>query len=44
MTEQGRKYLSDTLLAIGLIEDFATDILTYSDYPNDLKTQSAVER
>jgi uncharacterized protein with HEPN domain len=44
MTEQGRKYLSDILLAIGLIEAFTSDILTYSDYANDLKTQSAVER
>ena len=44
MTEKGQKYLSDIFQAIVLIEDFTKSISSYSDYVNDLKTQSAVER
>ncbi|MGM0566064.1 MAG: HepT-like ribonuclease domain-containing protein [Bacteroidota bacterium] len=44
MTDQGRKYLSDILYSIGLIEDFLSTISNYNDYVADLKTQSAVER
>ncbi len=44
MTDQGRKYLSDILLAIELIESFTNEISSYNLYSNDLKTQSAVER
>ena len=44
MTDQGRKYLSDILLSIELIESFTNEISSYNLYSNDLKTQSAVER
>ncbi len=44
MTEQGKKYLSDILRAIELIEDFTASTATFNDYSADLKTQSAVER
>ena len=44
MTDQGKKYLSDILQAIDLIESFTSDISEYNDYVADLKTQSAVER
>ena len=44
MTEQGKKYLSDILRAIELIEQFTTTTTNYTDYSTDLKTQSAVER
>jgi uncharacterized protein with HEPN domain len=44
MTDQGRKYLSDILLAIELIESFTSVISAYSEYKDDFKTQSAVER
>lgn len=44
MTEKGLKYLSDILQAIDLIKDFTRSLSNYSDYLNDLKTQSAVER
>jgi uncharacterized protein with HEPN domain len=44
MTEQGKKYLSDVLMAIELIEQFTSTTLNFNDYSNDLKTQSAVER
>jgi uncharacterized protein with HEPN domain len=44
MTEKGLKYLSDIFQAIVLIEDFTKSITSYTDYVNDLKTQSAVER
>jgi uncharacterized protein with HEPN domain len=44
MTEKELKYLSDILQAIDLIFDFTKSISSYSDYVNDLKTQSAVER
>ena len=44
MTEKGKKYLSDILMAIDLIEQFTSDISGFSSYDSDLKTQSAVER
>jgi uncharacterized protein with HEPN domain len=44
MTERSKKYLSDILLAIDLIEDFFDEIKTYMEYQMDLKTKSAIER
>ena len=44
MMDQGKKYLSDILHTITLIKDFILPIKDYSDYAQDLKTQSAVER
>ncbi len=44
MTEKGLKYLDDIIRAIELIEDFTSNISSFSDYTKDLKTQSAVER
>lgn len=44
MTEQGKKYLSDILRAIELIEQFTNTTTNFEDYSTDLKTQSAVER
>ncbi len=44
MTGKSQKYLSDILHSIELIEEFTKSITTFSQYENDLKTQSAVER
>jgi len=44
MMEQDKKYLSDILQAIDLIESFTSDIKDFNHYLSDLKTQSAVER
>jgi uncharacterized protein with HEPN domain len=44
MTEQAKKYLADIIQAITLINEFTADVLNYSEYVADLKTQSAVER
>ena len=44
MTEKGLKYLDDIIHAIELIEDFTSNISSFTDYIKDLKTQSAVER
>lgn len=44
MTEKGKKYLSDIVRAIELIESFVIDINSFDDYQKDHKTQSAVER
>jgi uncharacterized protein with HEPN domain len=44
MTDQGKKYLTDIMHAIDLIESFTSDISGYDKYIADLKTQSAVER
>ncbi len=44
MTEKAKKYLSDILQAIELIEEFTGGIANFSDYQADRKTQSAVER
>ncbi len=44
MMEKSKKYLSDILIAIDLIEQFTMEINDFNDYQKDLKTQSAVER
>ncbi len=44
MTDQSKKYLSDILRAIELIEQFTITTANFEDYSSDLKTQSAVER
>lgn len=44
MTEQGKKFLSDILQAIVLIESFTVGIKDFDIFLSDLKTQSAVER
>lgn len=44
MTEKSKKYLSDVLMAIDLINEFTIDITDFNLYDNDRKTQSAVER
>ena len=44
MTEQGKKYLSDVLYAVELIEQFTNHINSFAEYQADIKTQSAVER
>lgn len=44
MTEQGKKYLSDILRSIELLEQFTEPTTSYAEYSTDLKTQSAVER
>ena len=44
MTDQGKKYLSDILRALELIDEFTGSVIRYDDYLADLKTQSAVER
>jgi uncharacterized protein with HEPN domain len=42
--EKSKKYLSDILMAIDLIEKFTVDTTDFNIHQNDLKTQSAVER
>ena len=44
MTDKGKKYLTDVLMAIELVEEFTVGINDYNSYDSDLKTQSAVER
>ena len=44
MTEEGKKYLADVLMAIALIEDFTQETVSFVAYQSDRKTQSAVER
>ena len=44
MTEKSKKYLSDILMAIELIEEFTLGISDFNIYDKDRKTQSAVER
>ena len=44
MTEKEKKYLSDILMAINLIELFTAETDSFDQYNSDLKTQSAVER
>lgn len=44
MTDQDKKFLSDILPAIELIESFTSEIKDFDHYLSDLKTQSAVER
>lgn len=42
--EKSKKYLSDILMAIELIEEFTVGIYDFNLYDKDRKTQSAVER
>jgi uncharacterized protein with HEPN domain len=44
MMDRVSKYLFDIQASILLIEEFLSDIETFFDYQNNLKTQSAVER
>jgi len=44
MTDQGKKFLSDILSAIKLIEEFTINVNSFDEYNEDRKTQSAVER
>lgn len=44
MTEKAKKYLSDILQAVELIESFTEDLDSFESYQQDLKTKSAVER
>ncbi len=44
MTERSKKYISDIRLALDLIEEFMVGIDRFTDYEQDRKTQSAVER
>ena len=44
MNERAKKYLSDIISAIDLINDFMTEIDDFNKYDTDLKTQSAIER
>ena len=44
MTEQSKKYLSDIIRAIELIELFSESTVSFQEYLLDLKTQSAIER
>lgn len=44
MMEKERKYVSDILLAISLIEQFTEEVYNFDSYCQDIKTQSAVER
>jgi uncharacterized protein with HEPN domain len=44
MTEKEKKYLSDIIQSIQLIESFTQELSLFSDYVIDLKTKSAVER
>jgi uncharacterized protein with HEPN domain len=44
MTERSKKYLSDILIAIDLIEEFMAGISDYTGYQEDKKTKSAIER
>lgn len=42
--EKSKKYVSDILMAIELIEEFTFGITDFAAYDKDRKTQSAVER
>ena len=44
MTDKAKKYLSDSLQAINLIQEFIRDTPDFVSYQTDLKTKSAVER
>jgi uncharacterized protein with HEPN domain len=44
MTDQDKKFLSDILHAVELIESFISDTRDFESYLSDLKTQSAIER
>ncbi len=44
MTEKEKKFLSDILNSIELIESFTQDLKSFAVYEKDLKTKGAVER
>ena len=44
MTEKEKKYLSDIINSIELIENFTKDLKSFTEYVKDLKTKGAVER
>lgn len=44
MTEKEKKFLSDIINSIELIESFTNDLRSFTDYEKDLKTKGAVER
>ena len=44
MTDEAKKYLSDIIRAIELIEIFMDGVDDFDEYVDDLKTKSAVER
>lgn len=44
MTDRERKYLSDILSSIELINSFMNGINSFETYCNDYKTKSAIER
>ncbi|MBX2899015.1 MAG: DUF86 domain-containing protein [Cyclobacteriaceae bacterium] len=44
MTEKEKKFLSDIVNSIDLIESFTKDLKSFKDYQKDLKTKGAVER
>ncbi|WP_353168476.1 HepT-like ribonuclease domain-containing protein [Flavobacterium sp.] len=44
MQHNSNKYLYDILNAIELIDQFLQNCIDFTDYVNDLKTKSAVER
>ena len=44
IVDKSKKYLSDILIAIDLIEQLTVDTADFDVYQKDLKTQSAVER
>jgi uncharacterized protein with HEPN domain len=44
MTEKEKKFLSDIINSIELIDSFIKEIKSFADYQKDLKTKGAVER
>ena len=44
MTERQKKYLSDILISIELVESFIKDVNTHDQYTSDMKTKSVIER
>lgn len=44
MTDRRKKFYSDILISIELIEGFISGIKSFEDYSIDIKTKSAVER
>lgn len=42
--EKNKKYYTDILMSIALIEEFTIEIKDFSAFDKDIKTQSAVER
>jgi uncharacterized protein with HEPN domain len=44
MTEKEKKFMSDIINSIELIENFTQDLKSFTEYETDLKTKGAVER